>query len=562
MDAAATGDTVTLLANIDALTARVDVDKSITIDLGGKTIKPTSTSANGSAFNITSGTVTIKNGTLDGTNVVEVESGSGVLIKDGICLVTVRSDATLNLTEPLSMVVNSKNGCCVYPFAGGTVNISGGTYENKTTEAYQWKYGFQGLTVNQANGQGQLVNITGGTFIGNDPQLGDDSNGARFVATGYVAMPADGTTAGENGTYTVVPGGVVTFVNYDGTELQSSRIEAGTTPEYKGATPTKEATAEYTYTFAGWTPEVVAVTGEETYTATFTETSIASVIRLKYNLSLQDEISIGFLVGEQLPAGTKAEEYTIVVTDENGNNLVNKTLDEISVVDGYYSFIAKAFAAKEMTEKIHLVLSHNDAVLKDVKCSVQSYCDTVLDGNYTAKLKDLCRFVLAYGAEAQKYFEYNTGDLANANHDDTSGMQSIPDSIRPVVSATTCTGISGTKANLSLVSKTILNFRFTPTSGYDESNYEFIVKKDETDYENTSITKDGDVIVLSIKGIAAKELGDKFAVTIKNKADRTYRSFTGSAMSYVYLSQLGNAIPEALAKALYNYYLAARDYFS
>ena len=218
--------------------------------------------------------------------------------------------------------------------------------------------------------------------------------------------------------------------------------------------------------------------------------------------------------------------------------------------------------AKEMTEKVRLVLSHNDAVLKNVECSVQSYCDTVLGGNYSTKLKDLCRFVLAYGAEAQKYFEYKTGDLANANNNDTSGMQSIPDSMRPVVSATTCTGISGTKANLSLVSKTILNFRFTPTSGYDESNYEFIVKKGEADYENTSITKDGDVIVLSIKGIAAKELGDEFAVTIKNKADGTYRSFTGSAMSYVYLSQLGNAIPEALAKALYNYYLAARDYFS
>ena len=63
----------------------------------------------------------------------------------------------------------------------------------------------------------------------------------------------------------------ITFVNEDGTVLQEELIAYGETPEYNGETPTKEKTLRYEYTFAGWDPEIVPVTGDATYTAVFTE---------------------------------------------------------------------------------------------------------------------------------------------------------------------------------------------------------------------------------------------------------------------------------------------------
>ena len=63
----------------------------------------------------------------------------------------------------------------------------------------------------------------------------------------------------------------ITFVNEDGTVLQEELIAYGETPEYNGETPTKAHTNHYEYTFAGWDPEIVPVTGDATYTAVFTE---------------------------------------------------------------------------------------------------------------------------------------------------------------------------------------------------------------------------------------------------------------------------------------------------
>lgn len=180
------GTTVTLSENV-TLTARIDINKNLTVDLGNHTITTTATCGNGSAFNIVSGTVTIQNGTIDAsfgeansgeTDAITARSGSDVTLKD------------LNIT------VKSKNGACAYAFDGSKITIKSGYYENQTTEPYQYNANITAMVVNQANVATQLIFIEGGTFKGYDPNLGDDSQTANedatFLAEG-VALQKDAT---------------------------------------------------------------------------------------------------------------------------------------------------------------------------------------------------------------------------------------------------------------------------------------------------------------------------------------------------------------------------------
>ena len=67
----------------------------------------------------------------------------------------------------------------------------------------------------------------------------------------------------------------VTWIDEDGTVLETDeKLEYGSTPSYDGDIPTKDSDLTYNYTFASWTPDIVDVTEDTTYAATYDKTLI------------------------------------------------------------------------------------------------------------------------------------------------------------------------------------------------------------------------------------------------------------------------------------------------
>lgn len=78
------------------------------------------------------------------------------------------------------------------------------------------------------------------------------------------------TKSNNNLTLTLTPTYKIVWKNENGTTLETdARVDRGVVPTYNGSTPTKASTAQYSYTFKGWSPTVAAATTDKTYTATF-----------------------------------------------------------------------------------------------------------------------------------------------------------------------------------------------------------------------------------------------------------------------------------------------------
>lgn len=148
-------------------------------------------------------------------------------------------------------------------------------------------------------------------------RIGERNNNNQTTAghrkiSGLLVETDGGTVTYSNYTTSCGQTYTITWKNYDGTTLKTEEVAYGTTPSYTGTTPTKVATEQYTYTHNGWTPNVVAVTDNATYTATFTETPRTYTITLNTNggtINAGNVTSYTYGVGATLPTNVTKENH-------------------------------------------------------------------------------------------------------------------------------------------------------------------------------------------------------------------------------------------------------------
>ena len=195
--AAKDGETVTLLADV---TEDVTINKSITLDLGGKTL--TNTSTGKATISVTGGTVTVKNGNvIGGTSYYNIE-------------VTKGSNANLTL-EGVTATAGNTGSSMIDNW--GTLTITSGTYTGgldtvkseedskltitggKFVSDYAPKYNVTGTILVYGE-----TAITGGEFVQNST-----STAARVVVTGVVEGHTPSLTKVSGGKFTTKSSGAI-----------------------------------------------------------------------------------------------------------------------------------------------------------------------------------------------------------------------------------------------------------------------------------------------------------------------------------------------------------------
>lgn len=122
----------------------------------------------------------------------------------------------------------------------------------------------------------------------------------------------------------------IQFVDEDGTLLDEQVLPYGSDVTYHGNDPIKENTKEYSYSFKGWDQEVLKVTGDKTYKATYNQTKNTYII-----LFLNADGSV--LDSQTLPYGSEVkyqgEEPTLEANLEFSYRFIGWDLKSMIVVD-------------------------------------------------------------------------------------------------------------------------------------------------------------------------------------------------------------------------------------
>ncbi|MER2081212.1 MAG: ubiquitin-like protein, partial [Ruminococcus sp.] len=371
----------------------------------------------------------------------------------------------------------------------------------------------------------------------------------------------------------------ITWKNYDDSDIGTSTVAEGETPTFSdtiGEIKEKPDNALYTYTFSGWTPDVVAATADATYTATFTATEKSKKLIAGHSLSLDGNIGINFYLDPSV-AGLTAQQVTadklsytfawadVETTKAKVNvaeqaNQKNFSIETINGVD--YIKVTCYVCAAEMTCGVNATFTLNGKTESESEpYTVRKYCDdSVLSENAQykddTKLVELVKAMLNYGAMAQTKFKVNTGYLANQNVTYEKG------DVTGTMIDTAIAAANGNKTadDMNAVAAALGAKWFSTSLIYlDDSTLRHYFVKDTEAFNPSAYTgnKSNYYYYVEVPGIAAAELDNLQSFTAGSQ------TFKYSALDFVkgMITSSADGDSQNLAKALYWYNQAANEYF-
>lgn len=172
------GKTITLLTDVEQ-NSQLTINKNITLDLNGKTIKNTKDIWGDNANAILSITNDAK-ATITGNGTIDAKENDCYTIN------VVKGDLTIENGTFYGNV-------SVVQVEEGTLSVKGGTFDLHQKWEGSSKYLFNCIDDAYANGSANVA-ISGGTFVGFDPSASPEGEGTSYLAPGYAPTDnGDGT---------------------------------------------------------------------------------------------------------------------------------------------------------------------------------------------------------------------------------------------------------------------------------------------------------------------------------------------------------------------------------
>ncbi|MBP5467238.1 MAG: InlB B-repeat-containing protein [Clostridia bacterium] len=223
--------------------------------------------------------------------------------------------------KPYALVGDRVNGNLVVPATENRVtpeNATEKTFYTVTFSANEAEYGSVSK-MSVAVPSGSAISVSENVItVGGIAVNATKNTGNAQYTYGFTGFDYEGETVTANTTITAnftrtTNEYTVTFKNYNGAELQSGSVAYGIVPVYSGETPTMTNDAQYTYgEFTGWDSEIVTVTGDTVYTAT-------------YNNKTVNQYTITFEMGEGTAIDPIQKDYGTSVSELNDISVVPPT---------------------------------------------------------------------------------------------------------------------------------------------------------------------------------------------------------------------------------------------